>query len=114
METKEKIDHYRTLVKNILHEYAQYKPSHGDIDPIVISDEKLDHYQLLYLGWDKPYRVHSIIVHVRLHHGKIWVEFDGTEYGIANELVDKGVPKDEIVLAFHSYEKRRFTEFAVS
>jgi hypothetical protein len=35
------------------------------------------------------------------------------EVGIANELVERGVPKKGIVLAFHSPFKRQFTEFAV-
>jgi hypothetical protein len=37
----------------------------------------------------------------RYKDGKIWIQHDGTEIGIANELVKLGVPKDDIVLAFH-------------
>jgi hypothetical protein len=110
----EKLNHYRTLIKNILYNYAQYKPSHGDIEPIVIIDEAQDHYQLLFLGWNMPRRIHSIIVHIRLHNGKIWIEYDGTSIGIANELVEAGVPREDIVLAFHSPEKRPHTGFAVA
>lgn len=32
---------------------------------------------------------------------KTWIQRDGTEYGITNELVAAGIPKDKIVLAFH-------------
>jgi hypothetical protein len=45
--------------------------------------------------------------------GKIWIQHDGTEIGIANQLVELGIPKSDIVLAFHSPFKRQFTEFAV-
>ncbi len=95
--------------------YAQYKPSHGEIDTHVIVDAAQDHYQLLYLGWemDGVRRVHLIIVHVRIYRDKIWIEYDGTERGIANDLVEAGVPKDEIVLAFQPLYKRPYTEFAV-
>ncbi|MEH2034454.1 MAG: element excision factor XisH family protein [Nostoc sp.] len=31
----------------------------------------------------------------------------------ANELISRGIPKKDIVLAFHSPFKRQFTEFAV-
>jgi hypothetical protein len=34
--------------------------------------------------------------------GKIWVQHDGTEDAIADQLVEKGVPKQEIVLAYHA------------
>jgi len=39
---------------------------------------------------------------------------DGTEYGIAQELLDAGIPMSRIVLAFRSLERRRRTDFAVS
>ena len=37
----------------------------------------------------------------------------GTEIGVANELVEQGVPKKDIVLGFHIPYRRQFTEFAV-
>ena len=110
----DKLQHYRDLIKKILNQEARYKPSHGEVEPIVICDETGDHYQLLYLGWHGPRRVHSVIVHVRLRGGRFWIEYDGTEYGIARELLDAGVPKADIVLAFHPPEKRPYTDFAVA
>ncbi|MDB9459416.1 element excision factor XisI family protein, partial [Dolichospermum circinale CS-545/17] len=41
-------------------------------------------------------------------------ERDGTEIGVANELVEAGVPKQDIVLAFKAPYKRKFTDFAAS
>ena len=38
---------------------------------------------------------------------------DGTEIGVANELVEAGVPKTDIVLAFYAPYRRPYTEFAV-
>ncbi len=40
--------------------------------------------------------------------------FDGTEIGIANELVARNMPKHDIIIGFHSPFKRQFTEFAVN
>lgn len=39
---------------------------------------------------------------------------DGTEYGIANDLLAAGIPKDKIVLGFKSPESRKYTDFAVA
>jgi len=50
---------------------------------------------------------------VEIKDDKIWIERDGTEIGVASELVAAGVPKQDIVLAFHAPYKRQFTEFAV-
>jgi hypothetical protein len=43
----------------------------------------------------------------------IWIQYDGTEEGIANRLVELGVPREDIVLAFHPPYKRPYTDFVV-
>jgi hypothetical protein len=53
-------------------------------------------------------------MHIDIKNGKIWIQHDGTEVGIATILLEEGVPKDDIVLAFHSPDMREFTEFAVN
>ena len=45
---------------------------------------------------------------------KIWIQYDGTEVGVANELIELGIPKKSIVLGFHDPNARKFTEFAVN
>ncbi|NJN78779.1 MAG: XisI protein [Saprospiraceae bacterium] len=37
-----------------------------------------------------------------------------TEYSAANELVDKGVPKSDIVLAYQAPYRRVYSDFAVA
>jgi hypothetical protein len=37
------LEKYRTIVKNILTEYAKYKPSHGEIETETIFDNEKDH-----------------------------------------------------------------------
>jgi len=110
----DKLDRYRKLVKDILTEDAQYKPSHGEIDPILVFDDERDSYQLMYIGWHNDRRVHATIIHMRLKNNKIWIEEDNTEEGVATALLAADIPKEDIVLAFHSPAKRRFTEFAVA
>jgi hypothetical protein len=42
----------------------------------------------------------------------VWIQHDGTEDGIANELVEAGIPREQIVLAFHPPDQRKRTSFA--
>jgi hypothetical protein len=51
---------------------------------------------------------------IRIQDGKVWIEIDGTEDGIANHLLAAGVPKEDIVLGFQPPEMRKHTEFAVA
>jgi hypothetical protein len=65
------------------------------------------------VGWSDEQRIYGCSLHLDIRAEKIWIQHDGTEGGIAQELLDRGVPKQDIVLAFHSPFKRQFTEFAV-
>jgi hypothetical protein len=51
---------------------------------------------------------------LEIRDGKIWILIDNTEEGIANELVDHGVPRNHIVLGFYSPQLRELGEFAVA
>jgi len=108
----DKLDQYRQFIQDIIEEYSQYKPSYGDVELECIIDTAHDHYQLLSVGWDRHIRIHGTILHIDIRNGKIWIQYDGTEEGIANRLVELGVPNDEIVLAFHPPYKRPYTKFA--
>ena len=50
--------------------------------------------------------MHGCLIHVDIIDGKIWIQRDGTERGVAQDLIDAGVPRDQIVLAFRAAEAR--------
>jgi hypothetical protein len=110
----DKLKRYGQIIKEILVEDARYKPAHGDIEPVLIFDDERHSYQLMYIGWDGSQRYHASIIHIRMLNNKIWIEEDGTEEGVATLLLEAGIPKEDIVLAFHSPAKRKYTEFAVA
>ena len=83
-----------------------------EVDGQVIFDKERNHFQLVHVGWPNDRRIYGCVVHVDIKDGKIWIQHDGTEIGIANDLVTLGVPKEDIVLAFHAPYKRKFTDFA--
>ena len=106
---------YRETIKQILTQYEQYKWLNSLLKKETVFDEKNDRYLLIAFGREADKRrFNGIIVHVEIIDGKIWIQYDGLEYGMANELVDAGIPKDKIVLGFKSPEKRKYTEFAAA
>lgn len=104
---------YREQIQNLLREYGKYAPFYGEAEVEVISDPVRDHYQLMTVGWNGSQRIHGCLLHVDIKDGKIWIQHDGTDEGIANRLVEAGVAKDDIVLAFQAPFKRKFTGFGV-
>lgn len=110
----DKLSQYRTIVKQILAQHAEYLPSHGQIETLPVFDECHEQYMLLDVGWDVTGRLHAVVLHVRLKDNKVWIERDGTETGIAEELLDAGVPKEDIVLAFYRPERRALWALATT
>ncbi|MFZ4678224.1 MAG: XisI protein [Nodosilinea sp.] len=107
------VAHYRQLVQELLQGYSNIKANNEAVEAEAIFDPQRDRYQLVHVGWSNKRRVYGCVLHLDIKDGKIWIQHDGTEGGIANELVDRGVPKHDIVLGFHSPFKRQFTDFAV-
>jgi hypothetical protein len=102
------------IVKRILGEYAALKPAYGEIETETIFDDETGHYEVIRLGWDGQRRVHGCLLHVDVRDERVWIQRDGTEAGIANELVEAGVPREQIVLAFHHPDARKHTGFAAT
>ncbi|NEO63032.1 MAG: XisI protein [Moorea sp. SIO4G2] len=110
------VEQYRQYIRHLLSQRAQ-RASRPTIAPEyevqTVFDTEQDHYQLLYVGWRGNKRDFGCILHVDIKGGKIWIQHDGTEEGLANRLVEMGVPKHDIVLAFHEPEVREFTGFGI-
>lgn len=106
------LETYRTYIKKVITDYANFAPLE-EIERQLIFDTEHDHYQLVNVGWRNDRRVHGCVIHIDLKDGKIWLQHNGTELGLAHEFVALGVPKQDIVIGFHSPFKRQFTEFAV-
>jgi hypothetical protein len=77
-------------------------------------DREHDNYGLIDVGWSHSGRIHAIIFHLRIAAGKIWVEWDGIEMSVAQELVDAGIPKEDIVLGFQRPKRPTMTGFAIA
>jgi hypothetical protein len=109
----DKLERYREIVRRLVEEYASYKPSHGEIETEAVVDRERDHYEVMHVGWDRFRRVHGSVVHIDIIDGKVWIQYDGTTRPVAEELIAAGIPKEDIVLAFHPADMRQLTGFAV-
>jgi hypothetical protein len=109
----DRVDRYRAIVRRVIEDYTRPKVSHGQIDTEAVIDREHDHYEVVHVGWHGRQRVHGPVVHIDIIGGKIWLQYDGTDRPVADELIAAGVPKEDIVLAFHPPEVRHLTGFAV-
>lgn len=112
----DKLNYYRSLIKQFLQERADLMNSHpiSGLETLCLFDEARDEYLILNIGWRDRKRVQYITLLARILNSKIWVEEDGTEEGLASLLVEAGVPKEDIVLAFNPPELRYLSEYAAA
>ncbi len=104
---------YRAIVQTLLSDYSDRR-STDEIESQSNFDLQRDHYQVVNVGWENNRRVYGCVLHLDIKNNKIWVQYNGTEIDIAQELVDRGVPKSDIVLGFQPFYRRPLTDYAVS
>ena len=81
-------------------------------EKIIDTDNK--RFQLMLVGWQAEERYYARIFHIDIIDDKIWIQDDNLEYSVAERLVDQGISKKDIVLAYFSPSHREYTEYAVS
>ncbi|MDJ1177759.1 XisI protein [Roseofilum sp. BLCC_M91] len=109
------LNHYRQIIQQLLEDYARLSDDAQDgVETQLIFDSLRDHYQLFHVGWIGDYRIYGSILHFDIKNGKIWIQHNGTEQDIGQDLQNRGVPKTDIVIGFHTPFKRQFTEYSVS
>ena len=113
MEPVEKTSTYRTVIQEFLKEYSCYKPSHGEIEIQTLFDNETDHYQVVGVGWDRGERIYGVSIHLDIKDGKIWIQVNNTEIDLGQELVERGVAKNDIVIGFQPPYIRVHSGYAI-
>ena len=73
----------------------------------MVLDEKRDRYLLVETGWQNGHRIYGNLIDIEIIDNKLWIEHDGTEDGVADELMAAGIPQADIVLAFKLPEMQK-------
>lgn len=104
---------YQFIVENLLIEYAEFWGAYRGVQPQVICDKERHIYALLTFGWEQGTQnyVHHISFHLEIIQNKIWIHQNNTEALIADELVVKGIPVQDIVLGFLLPTQRNVSGF---
>jgi XisI protein len=67
----------------------------------------------LAIGWNQQKRIYGTTIHLDIQDEKIWIQQNTTEFDLASDLVEMGVPKQDIVIGFHTPKMRQLTGFAI-
>lgn len=110
----EKVSQYREHIQTLLSQYAKDDPSNDEVEVQLIFDTERDHYQWMNVGWQQSNRIYRCIIHFDIKDGKIWLPQNLTDQNPADDLVEMGVLKEDIVLGLHPPYKRKFTDYGAA
>ena len=109
------ITKYEQILIATLETYASIKKSlTPSIKAQTMIDKEGGHYQLLSIGWHNDRFVYVVALHFDMINGKVWIQQNNTDVLIADELVEKGIPKSDIILGFIPEKMRSYEGFAVA
>lgn len=102
-------------IQEVIKEYLQdlRQPSNQHITFVPVIDMKDLHFQIIGYGWENNRRMFNMLFHLDIIKDKIWIQEDKMEYSIAERLLEKGLDKQQIVLAYIPNHLRQYTEYAI-
>ena len=109
----DKLANYQQIIQQLLTDYSQSKPAYGEIEVELIFDTQRNHYQIVHLGWQHKRWIHHCVMHLDIRDEKIWIFCNSTEHDIVANLMELGVPKQDIVLGFQPPFIRELSDYAV-
>ena len=106
---------YQQILCEVLQEYGELKKNiTPKVKTQVIIDNERKHYQLLSVGWHNNKFIYNVAFHFDIIGDKVWLLQNSTDVLIADELIERGVLKSDIVLGFIPENVRSYEGFATA
>lgn len=93
----ERVNEYRQIVRDFLQDFATDDP-----EAQLIFDAERDHYLVMHVGWRGEYRIYGCAMQLDIIDSKVWIQHNSTEVVIDQELIQRDIPRKDIVLGFRS------------
>lgn len=107
----DKLTQYRKYIQTLLSQYAHADVTDDGVEVQLIFDSEHDHYQWMNVGWQEFTRIYRCIIHFDIKDEKIWLQQNLTDQNPAENLVEMGVPREDIVLGLQPPYKRPYTNY---
>ncbi|AFZ32997.1 XisI protein [Gloeocapsa sp. PCC 7428] len=112
---------HQKLIRDLILEHTKIPYANGEVEFVTVFDDEQCRYLLMLVGREPAYglsltttrRVHGCLIHVDIIDGQFWIQRDGTEKGIAADLIKAGISKEQIIMAFRS-EDLRHSELSIA
>lgn len=107
----DRIENYRQILEKTVKRHARFQPANGEIKTHAVCDRETDEYMVIDSGWnEKGKRIYDVVLHFRVEDGTIYVERDNTDAEVVRELLDSGIAKNDIILAYNALPYQRLND----
>ncbi|MGK7923947.1 MAG: XisI protein [Spirulina sp.] len=110
----DRLNQYRQFIQDLLSQYNSWEKQKTYRESQLIFDEKRDHYLWMKVGWEESSRIYYCVIHFDIKDGKIWLQQNATDLNPAEDLIELGVAREDIVLGLQPPFKRPFTNYGVA
>lgn len=101
MDTLIDVKSKKIIVRQLVEQLARVDDTEPSDATIKVLDEVGGHYLLFNNTWKDGRRYYGCFLHIDIYpDGKIWLQHDGTDLNVAEQLLEAGIAKEEIVLGF--------------
>ena len=98
------------IIEDVLREIAKNPPRIEDVQFRVILDRVDGFFEIKAIGWNSFGRVHGSIIHIDVIDDKVLIRHNGTELEIKDILIEKGIPRELIILDFIHPKYQKYVE----
>jgi hypothetical protein len=81
------IEKYRKIIQSIIEKHSECNADNWEVETQIAFDLKRDRYLMFHVGWSGERRVFGCVIHIEIKEGKIWIQRDGIEAGIARLIL---------------------------
>ena len=111
----EKTIKYQKAILDLFDEYDKFWGNSGGLQNRIIADMKQNAFVMISFGWqNEETYTHLLCFHIEIIKGKVWVHENNTEALIADELMEKGVALEDIILGFVESEMPVYQHLAAA
>ncbi len=102
---------YHEILQSVVNRHAKFQPANGNIQTHAVCDAENGDYMVVDSGWnEKGRRIYDVVIHFRLQGDTVSVERDNTDAEVVRELIEDGISKDDITLAYNAVPFQKLDE----
>ncbi|CCI04626.1 element excision factor XisI family protein [Microcystis aeruginosa] len=88
---------YADILTQVIRKESAMQPRLQNLKITPVCDPESGNFLIIMTGWEKEAWINTILFHARLFKNKIVIEDDNLEEGLTTNLIQAGIPPEDII-----------------